>query len=244
MDPEHLLLLLLFFFIAFMYSSIGHGGASGYLALMALYSFEPNIMKGSALILNILVAGISFYLYLKNDHFKWKLFWPFAITSIPFAFAGGMLTVDPILYKRILGIFLLFAIMRILFIKENEKNSYREVNIIVPLLFGCIIGFFSGLIGIGGGIILSPLILLLYRANIKQTAAISSLFILTNSVAGLGGMAYMGFDFYPKIYIWIAAAFGGGLLGAYLGAKKFENKLLKYILSIVLGLASIKLFLI
>ena len=226
-----------------MYSSIGHGGASGYLALMALYNFEPEIMKSSALILNILVAGISFYFYLKNKHFEWKMFWPFAITSVPFAFLGGLVIADPVVYKRILGIFLIFAILRILWINEKTNNNFKEVKLIWPLLIGCIIGFFSGLIGIGGGIILSPLILLLYNSNIKQTAAVSALFILVNSLSGFAGMAYNGIEIYPKIYFFIAAAITGGILGAYFGAKKFESKLLKYILSGVLCMASIKLFL-
>ena len=241
MDPIQILFLVILLIVAFMYSSIGHGGASGYLALMAIFGIETTLMKGSALILNLFVAGIAFYQYQKNGHFKWKLFWPFALASIPFAFLGGTISLDPNLYKKILGIFLIFAVLRIIGVFGKESEESKELKLWVALLIGSFLGFFSGLIGIGGGIILSPLILLLHWANMKQTAAVSALFILVNSISGLIGLTFSGFEYYDKIYIWIAVAFSGGILGAYLGAKIFNNKILKYVLAIVLGTASIKL---
>jgi len=241
MESIQILFLAVLLVVAFMYASIGHGGASGYLALMAIFGIETNLMKGSALILNIFVAGVAFYHYQKNGHFKWKIFWPFALTSIPFAFLGGTISLDPSLYKKILGVFLIFAVLRIIGVLGKDNEESNELKLWIALLIGSFIGFFSGLIGIGGGIILSPLILLLHWANMKQTAAISALFILVNSASGLIGLTFSGFEYYDKIYIWIAVAFSGGVLGAYLGAKIFNNKILKYVLAMVLGTASIKL---
>ncbi|MBT8394595.1 MAG: sulfite exporter TauE/SafE family protein, partial [Bacteroidia bacterium] len=173
--------------IAFLYSSVGHGGASGYLALMALFSFPISFMKPTALLLNIFVAAVAFWYFKKNKHFKWKLFYPFAITSIPAAFIGGYLTINTTLYKQILAVFLLVAILRMLGVLGGEMNRKRKLNLPLALAIGLSIGLFSGLIGIGGGIILSPVIILLAWGNMKDAAAVSSLFIFVNSLAGISG---------------------------------------------------------
>lgn len=155
------LLLLLLPIIAFLYASVGHGGASGYIAIMSLFAFPISVMKPTALVLNILVSGISFYFYYREKKFDIKLFYPFAITSVPFSFLGGLLTVETHYYKIILASVLIIAVLRLIGLLGKEKPELKPINLSFALLIGAIIGFLSGLIGIGGGIILSPVILLL-----------------------------------------------------------------------------------
>jgi hypothetical protein len=234
--------LLLLFMVAFLYASVGHGGASGYLALMALFGImAPAMMKSSALILNIFVSSISFLHYYRTGYFRWKLFFPFAIASIPMAFIGGYINLDPMIYKKILGVILIFPILRFFGVLGKTQAPEKKVNLPLALFMGSIIGILSGLIGIGGGIILSPVILLLHWGNMKQTAAVSALFILVNSIAGLSGMFSTGIGIDPSVYLWVAVALAGGFAGAYLGSKKFNNLVLKRILAVVLTLACIKL---
>ena len=153
-----ILFLIILPIVSLLYSSVGHGGASGYLALMVIFSFPSEIMKSTALLLNLFVAGIAFYQYYNAGHFNKKLFLYFAIGSIPAAFFGGQVNINPELYREILGVLLIFAIVRILW-KKDQIISVDKPQVIIAILFGIVIGFFSGLIGIGGGIILTPLIL-------------------------------------------------------------------------------------
>jgi uncharacterized membrane protein YfcA len=227
--------------VSFLYASIGHGGASGYLALMALFSFAPETMKPTALLLNLFVAGISFYYYYKAGHFNKKLFLAFAIASIPLAFIGGTIEVDTSLYKKILAILLVFAILKMLNVFGKTSLQIIPVKLWQGQIVGGIIGFFSGLIGIGGGIILTPIILLLHWGNMKEAAAVSALFIWVNSAAGLIGQFSSGVVLEEGAFIMVAIALIGGILGGYLGSKKINNQWLRYILSFVLIIASIKL---
>ena len=197
--------LLLLPLVAFMYSSVGHGGASGYLAMMALFGFAPDSMKPTALLLNLFVASISFVHYAKEGHFNKKLFFVFAIASIPLAFLGGMIEVDASLYKKILAVLLVFAILRMLNVFGKEVNNTKEVKIWQGLLIGGTIGFFSGLIGIGGGIILSPIILLMHWGKMKEAAAISALFIWVNSAAGLFGQIVSGVKIDEQAFVLVIA---------------------------------------
>ena len=237
-----ILFYLLVFFTAVMYSSVGHGGASGYLAIMAIFAVPPEFMRASALILNLFVAGISFISYYQKGYFRGKLLLPFVILSIPFSFLGARVEIDPRTYKIILGIFLLIAIARMLFIaKSSEKTN--PVNLPLALLMGAVLGFFSGMIGIGGGIILSPLLLLLRWATIKETAAVSAAFIFLNSASGISGLATQGnFEPLPAIYIMVIAGVAGSFLGAFLGTQKLNALRLTYVLAGVLLFASFKLF--
>lgn len=235
-------LLALLPIIAFLYASVGHGGASGYLALMALFSVAPETMKPTALLLNLFVAGIAFYHYYKTGYFNKKLFLSFAITSIPFAFIGGLVTVETGLYKKILAVLLIFAILKMLPIFNKNPEETRQVKLFQGLLVGALIGFFSGLIGIGGGIILTPLILLLHWGNMKEAAAVSALFIWVNSASGLTGQLISGTQLSSQAFIMVLVALVGGYLGSYYGSKKFNNQLLRYVLAFVLTIASFKLF--
>ncbi|WP_166965176.1 sulfite exporter TauE/SafE family protein [Yeosuana marina] len=236
------LFLLILPIISFLYSSVGHGGASGYLALMALFSFAPETMKPTALLLNLFVAGISFYYYFKEGYFNKKLFLSFAITSIPFAFLGGTIEIDASIYKKILAILLVFAILKMLNVFGKESNSIKQVKLWQGLIVGGVIGFFSGLIGIGGGIILTPVILLLHWGKMKEAAAVSALFIWVNSASGLIGQLSTGIVIQWESFILVAIALVGGVLGGYVGSKKLNNKKLRYMLAIVLVMACLKLF--
>ena len=238
---ESILFYILLFIVAFLYASVGHGGASGYLALMALFSFTPDVMKPTALLLNLFVSLTSFVQFYRGGHFKWKIFLPLVITSIPLAYIGGRMTVESFLYKKLLGIFLLIPIIRFLFFKNIPVNELKKPNIVLSLVIGAAIGFLSGLIGIGGGIILSPILLLLKWTDQKQTAAISASFIFVNSLSGLLGQLTKGIHFSADMYAYVAIAFAGGLCGAYLGSLKFNQNILKYTLAVVLMLAAYKL---
>jgi uncharacterized membrane protein YfcA len=238
-----ILFYLLLFLVAFFYSSVGHGGASGYLALMAIFSISPEVMKPTALLLNLFVSLVSFIQFYRGGHFNFKLFLPFALASVPLAFAGGLITVDGNLYKKILGVLLLIPIIRFLFFSNIKVEDTRQSNVLLSIVIGAVIGFLSGLIGIGGGIILSPVLLLLKWANMKQTAAISALFIFVNSLSGLAGQLSKGIHFSADMIAYVVVAFVGGIGGAYFGSLKFNQNILKYCLAIVLIVASYKLLL-
>lgn len=235
--------LLILPVVAFMYAAVGHGGASGYLALMALFSFAPDTMKPTALLLNLFVAAISFIHYAKSGYFNKKLFLSFAIASIPLAFVGGLIEVDAAIYKKVLAALLIFAILKMLNVFGKESDTIKDVKIWQGLSIGGIIGFFSGLIGIGGGIILSPVILLMKWGKMKEAAAVSALFIWVNSAAAMGGQLSSGVKIDAQAFLLVGIAVIGGFLGGYLGSKKFNNQGLRYMLAVVLFIACIKLFL-
>jgi uncharacterized membrane protein YfcA len=230
--------------IAFLYAGVGHGGASGYLALMSLFSMAPETMKPTALLLNLFVAGTSFYFYYKEGYFNKKLFLSFAIASITLAYLGGTIEVETGTYRIVLGILLIFAILRMLNVFGKESDVIREVKFWQGLVVGGLIGFFSGLIGIGGGIILSPVILLLHWGKMKEAAAVSALFIWVNSAAGLAGQFNNGLVLNSQSLLMVGLAVIGGLLGSYYGSKKMTNKAVRYMLVIVLCAASVKLILV
>ena len=233
--------LFLLFIVAYLYASVGHGGASGYLALMALFGFAPSLMKSSALLLNIFVSGVAFIQYYRSGYFKWKLFFPFALASVPAAYFGSSIPLDNLIYKKILGVILLFPVLRLLGFFGKESGEEKEVKIAIALVIGAIIGFVSGMLGIGGGIILSPVILMFHWGNMKQTAAVSALFIFVNSIAGFLSLIKKGFIIDNVVYVWLIIAIGGGLLGSYYGSKNLSNIILKKILAIVLIIACFKL---
>ena len=240
-EPLHILFIALLLIVSFLYSSVGHGGASGYLALMALFGMSPDIMKSSALVMNIFVSLIAFVGYYKAGFFQLKLFLPFAITSVPASFLGAYMTVDALLYKRILGFILIFPILRLTGLFGKEPQEKKLLNTYLALMIGAGIGFLSGMIGIGGGIILSPIILLLHWGNMKETAALSALFILVNSISGLAGILSIGVAIDPSVFIWVGAVVIGGFAGTYFATTKFTNPTLKKILAFVLLIASVKL---
>lgn len=191
--------------------------------------------------MNLLVAGISFIQFARAGYFRWRLFVVFAVLSIPLSFLGGMLELDPQWYKFTLGVLLLFAVARMIGLFDKEKMSLNELNWPIGILVGGSIGFFSGLIGIGGGIILSPVILLLRWGSIKEAAAVSALFIWVNSLAGLAGQLRFGFELSPDIWLMAGLTLIGGFAGGTAGSFFVGKKQMKLILSVVLILASVKL---
>ena len=238
-DPLFLLLIAL---MAFLYAAVGHGGASGYLAVMALFGIAPSLLKSSALVLNVFVSLLSFWQFYQAGYFRWKLFWPFALASVPMAYYGATLPITDSLYKKLLAAALLIAIARLL-IKPSEQNELKPASKLLSLGIGGGIGLLSGMLGIGGGIILSPVVLLLGWARIKETAALSALFIFVNSLSGLLGLVQKGFTPDAQLASWLAAALIGGFAGAYQGSIKFNIPTIRYILATVLIIACLKLYL-
>jgi len=242
MDYTLILLISSLAVLAFLYSSIGYGGAIGYLAVMALFGVAPMMMKTSALIMNLAVAVTSFIGFYRGGHFKLKLFWPFAITSIPLSYLGGMMTLPDSIYKKILAVCLLISIVRLLYQFRQSNQETKEIPIGTALVAGGLIGLLSGAIGLGGGVILSPLMLLMRWATFKETAAVSALFISVNSLSGLfGQMNKGGIHLTDNLQYAVLATIVGGLLGSYCGSQKFNVPTLKYVLATVLTVASFKL---
>lgn len=240
--PENIYLFCtLLFVVAFLYASVGHGGASGYLALMAIFSFSPEVMKPTALLLNLFVSSVSFIQFYRGGHFKWNIFLPLAILSVPMAYLGGLITIDGNIYKKILGLLLIIPVVRFLFFANIRVEEIKKSNTVLSVIIGAVIGFLSGLIGIGGGIILSPILLLLKWTDQKQTAAISAAFIFVNSLSGLAGQLKKGIHFSGDMFTYVAIAFAAGVCGAYFGSLKFRQNILKNTLGLVLALAAFKL---
>jgi uncharacterized membrane protein YfcA len=237
-----ILLSVLIFAAGLLYSSVGHAGASGYLAAMALFGLAPVVMKPTALILNILVATITTLQFYRAGYFSWSIFWPFAIGSIPFAFIGGTLSLPGPVYDQVLGMVLLFAAYR-LFQHRHLINTdiVKQIPILLAILFGAGIGLLSGAIGVGGGIFLSPILLFMHWTRAKETAGVSAPFILVNSVAGIAGHL-ASVKFLPDtVYILAFPAILGGIIGSSLASRKFANTTMYRLLAAVLFIAGIKL---
>jgi uncharacterized membrane protein YfcA len=234
-------IILALFVVAILYSSVGHGGASGYLAVMAFLSVAPNVTKPTALILNIFVASIATFQFYHRGYFDWKVFAPFALASIPLAFIGGMISLPPQIYRPILGLILFFAAFRLAWNFTSEKSIVAP-SVWLALIIGAVIGFLSGLVGVGGGIFLTPVLLLTNWTETKKAAGISAMFILVNSISGLlGSYAQIG-NLPANVWFWIAAAVIGGTIGSTLGSKYFDSLTLRRVLASVLLIASFKMF--
>ncbi len=238
-----LLIPFLLLLVAFLYASVGHGGASGYIAVLTLFSIPVQVYKPVVLAMNIIIAGIAFIQFYRAGYFKWKLAWPFLITSIPCAYAGSQFKTKDEVYNLLLGIALIFPIIRLLSNSPKEKKEMKPVHFPAAVIWGAVIGLVSGFLNIGGGIFLSPVIILLAYGHAKDAAAVSSLFIVCNSIAGLAAVQFTNEIFTTASYTWVAAAVAGGLLGAYFGSHKFALPTVRYILSGVLCIAAVKLIL-
>ncbi len=242
---ELLLLPVLIFAAALLYSSVGHAGASGYLAAMVLCGVAPPAMKPAALTLNVLVATIATVRFYRAGCFSMALFWPFAVVSIPFAFIGGAVTLPSHIYKPVVGVVLLFAAVRLIRIpkKVAEPEPRRRVPLPSALASGSGIGLLSGLTGTGGGIFLSPLLLFMGWAETRESAGVSAAFILVNSLAGLAGL-FAGYAALPRaVPLWAVAAVSGGLIGSGLGSRRLGSETLRRLLAAVLVIAGMKLIL-
>lgn len=234
-------LTILIFAAALLYSSVGHGGSSGYLAAMALLGIAPDVMKPTALVLNILVATIVTVKFYRAGWFQGPLFWPFAIASIPLSFLGGSLSLPSTFYKPIVGIVLIYAAYRLFRTSQIDTPIIAKAPLPAALASGGSIGLLSGLTGVGGGIFLSPLMLLMGWASPKSTAGVSAAFILVNSIAGLLGHLSSVKSLPSAIPLWAIAAVMGGYWGAEYGSKRLGNVILKRLLAIVLAIAGLKM---
>jgi uncharacterized protein len=241
METVEFLIIIAVFFVAVLYSSVGHGGASGYLAVMAFAAVSPAITRPTALALNLFVASIAFIQFYRAGHFDWRVFLPFAAASIPMAFLGGMIQLPTAVYKIVLGVVLMLAAVRLALDFSNEKELTEAPRLWLALLVGGIIGLVSGLVGVGGGIFLTPILLLLNWTETKKAAGISALFILVNSASGLLGNYAQVLQLPANVWLWIAAAVLGGIIGATLGSKKFNSLTLRRVLAVGLLIAGAKL---
>lgn len=241
---ETVVIALLFFVGAALYASVGHGGASSYLAVMGLFSFAPGVMKPTALALNILVSAVATLKFYRAGLFKWDLFWPFAVASIPAAFVGGAASLPARWYKVLVGVVLIYA--AVWMFRSSLKPISREQRapaLWAAVLSGSAIGFLSGLTGVGGGIFLSPLLLYMGWSETRATSAVAAPFILVNSTAGLLGHFSSVAQLPANVPLWGATAVLGGWLGATYGSKRAPTPVLRQLLSLVLIVAGAKLIL-
>ncbi len=232
---------------SFVYASVGHGGASAYIAAMALAGIAPQEMRPVALFLNILVSALATYKFHRAGHFRWRLFWPFAATSIPLAFVGGALTLPGNAYRVLVGVVLVYAGWQLWLSgrRGEEMREVREAPLWIAMPVGALLGILSGLTGVGGGIFLSPLLLMLGWAGTKQTSAVAAPFILVNSIAALAAgsmakeLALPGYAFALAAVVLV-----GGWLGAEYGAQRFANPVVRRALAVVLAVAGAKMVLV
>ena len=242
MSPDLVLLLIAagVFAIAVLYSSVGHAGASGYIAVMSLAGLAPEVIKPTALALNILVAGIASWHFLRAGHFAWRTFWPFALLAVPLAFVGGHIALPAQAFKLLLGAVLLFSAARFLMRAQDDAAS-AEPPLVPALASGGVIGLLAGLTGTGGGIFLTPLLLHMRWAQAKRAAAVSALFILLNSAAGLAGNIASTRELPSYLLPLLVAAAIGGFIGSRMGSLHVAPSVIKRLLAAVLLIAGLKL---
>ena len=230
------------FIIAVLYSSVGHAGASGYIAVLTLLSFEPSVIKPTVLLLNILVASIATCQFWRAGHFSWRLFWPFAVLSVPCAFLGGYLLIPAHTFKLIVGVVLLISALRLFWAnKRADVGPASPAPLTVSLPVGAAIGFLSGITSTGGGIFLTPLLLLFRWAKTKPAAATSALFVLVNSISGLIGYFSNRQPLPPLAWPLAVAAILGGIIGSQMGSRHLPSRIIHICLASVLISAGLKL---
>ena len=241
---ESLLLIPLIFFAALLFSSVGHGGASAYLAAFALIGMAPAFMRPAALCLNVLVASIGLYKFYRAGAFNWQLFWPIALTSVPAAFIGGLVTLPNQTYKIMVGLCLIYAAFTI-FMQASKQDDIDVKPVAKPVLLGlgASLGFLAGLTGVGGGIFLSPILLYFGWAKTKVISGVAAAFILANSISGLLGVLTKSAAMPAGLLYWAVAAVAGGLIGAEYGSKRLTNPVIRKLLALVLLFAGSKMVL-
>lgn len=240
-DTFELLLAACMFLGAVLYTSVGHAGASAYIALMALFGMAPAVMRPTALALNILVASFTSFRYLRAGLFRWRTLWPFLIGAVPFAFVGGAIQLPGAFYKPIVGVVLLLGGARLLWPRDLTTNlEPRDPPIWIGVLSGAAIGLLSGLTGTGGGIFLSPLVLFLGWSETRTASGVAAVFILCNSIAGLLGNVAIVKALPPGLPIYAVAVLIGAVIGTAFGIRFAVPMVLKA-LGAVLIIAGLKL---
>ena len=248
LDPSLFLLLSSGMLVAaFLYASVGHGGASAYIAAMALAGVAPAEMRPVALQLNVVVSALATYKFYRAGHFRWSLFWPFASVSIPAAYLGGAIILPGSAYKVLVGLVLLYAGWQLWWSARagGELRTLRRLPVPLAMAIGALLGVLAGLTGVGGGIFLSPLLLLLGWAGTRQTSAVAAPFILVNSLAALAA-GFVRNPVPPPDYAWglMAAVLVGGWAGAEYGSRRFANPIIRRLLALVLAIAGGKMVLV
>jgi uncharacterized membrane protein YfcA len=243
MSAHDLALTALFLLVALLYSSVGHAGASGYLAVMALFDMTPAQMKPTALVMNALVAAIGTWNFWRGGWFRWRLFWPFALTSIPAALIGGTITLPDIYYRPLVGAVLVYSALRLLMAPTRSQAEPHAPSLIVAVIAGAVLGLLSGLTGVGGGIFLSPLIVLAGWGTVREASGVAAPFILVNSIAGLAGRGLTTAALPAQLPVWLIAVLVGGTLGSWLGSRRLPMLAIRRLLAIVLLLAGAKMLL-
>lgn len=240
-EPHSLFLAFCLFAGAALYSSVGHAGASAYIALMALFGIAPAVMRPTALALNILVASFTSLRYLRAGLFRWRTLWPFLIGALPFAVVGGAVQLPGQFYRPLVGVILIIAGVRFLWPRDLATNQEpHDPPIIAGVAFGALVGFLSGLTGTGGGIFLSPILLFAGWSDTRKASGVAAVFILCNSIAGLLGNVAMVKSLPSDLPLYAAAVTFGAILGTVLGIK-FGVPLILKALGLVLIIAGCKL---
>lgn len=239
---EFLLVCASLLVVAFLYSAVGHAGASGYIAVLTLFGYAPGVIRPIALVLNIVVATIGTIQFARAGHFSWRLFWPFAVFAVPLAFVGGYITLPTHWLKVLIGVVLLFSAVRFV-MSAGPDPEVRPPTTGPAMAVGAGLGLLAGLTGTGGGIFLTPILIFMKWAKTKQASAVSALFILANSGAGLAGnfTATKAFPVFALSFAGVAVVGGG--IGSYLGSRRLDVTIVKRLLAVVLTIAGLKLVL-
>lgn len=240
MSGSAILLFVAIVAVAFLYSAVGHAGASGYIAVMTLFGFATADIRPTALLLNIFVAILGTIHFVRAGHFRWRLFWPFALLAFPASFLGGSLRLPSDVLELLLAAVLLFSAFRLI-LRKGDPPVVNAPPAPVALAVGAGVGFLSGITGTGGGIFLTPLLLFCKWATTRTTAAVSVVFILANSIAGLAGYVWSRQSFPPFAWVLALAAVLGGGIGSYLGSTKLPVRTIYFFLAAVLVIAGLKL---
>ncbi|MEI8228523.1 MAG: sulfite exporter TauE/SafE family protein [Planctomycetota bacterium] len=246
------LLPLVIGLVALLYASVGHAGATGYIAVMTLLGLAPQVIRPTALLLNVIVATIATVQFFRAGHFRSGLFWPLAVASVPCAAIGGAIDLPTGAFEALVGVVLLLSAIQIVRAALHRQEAGveeasataegpRPLTVMLLAALGGAIGLLSGLTGVGGGVFLTPALLALRAAPVKQIAAITAPFILLNSLAGLAGGLFAGRPLPPISLPVIAAAALGGAIGSQLGAFRLPVRTLRFLMAAVLAFASVKL---
>jgi uncharacterized membrane protein YfcA len=240
-DTIALALAACMFLGAALYTSVGHAGASAYIALMALFGLAPAVMRPTALALNIIAASLTSLRYLNAGLFRWRVLWPFLLGAVPFAFIGGSVQLPGAYYRPLVGAILLLSGARLLWPRELQSNrDPRDPPIWAGILCGVVIGFLSGLTGTGGGIFLSPILLFLGWSDTRTASGVAAVFILCNSIAGLLGNVAIVKALPADLWLYAIAVTLGAILGTTFGVHWQPPMILKA-LGVVLIVAGLKL---